>query len=321
MKRERVPSQCSGRSLSLVAWGRVLCVAALLLLPAAQSAAAEAPETQPEFSFGLIADVQYADKDNGGERRYRASLTKLEEAVGKLNRHALAFLANLGDSIDGRGDQSLTDLRRVLDVFTKSQAPVRHVIGNHCLELPRRELMPALGLDQGHYAFQFRGWQFLVLDTMEVSLKSEPGTAQRLEAEAWVANHPELPTYNGALGPNQLAWLKSELTEARKAQRNVVVLSHHPLATIPGHESLLLWNAVDVRQVLSEAGCVVACFAGHDHVGAYVRTDGIHYLTMPGVVEAPTDSNRYAVVDVYRDRLEVRGAGDAPSRTLQFALP
>jgi hypothetical protein len=42
---------------------------------------------------------------------------------------------------------------------------------------------------------------------------------------------------------------------------------------------------------------------------------------VPGVVEAPADGIRHAVVDVYRDRLATRGAGDVPSRTLTFALP
>jgi hypothetical protein len=292
----------------------------LLLLPQ-KSSCATIPEPQPQLSFGLIADVQYADKDSSGERRYRESLAKLDRTLEDLNLRPLAFLANLGDSIDGRDDQSMVDLDRVLAVFARSSAPVHHVVGNHCLEVPRRHLLPALNLARGYYAFQSHAWQFLVLDTMEVSLKAEPGTEQRLEAEAWVARSPELPTYNGAVGEAQLAWLKTQLTEARQAQRRVIVFSHHPLATVPEHKSLLLWNAEVVRQVLVEAGCVVACFAGHDHAGAYVLVDGIHHLTVSGMVEAPTDGNRYAVVDVFRDRLEFRGLGDVPSRTLRFTGP
>jgi len=293
----------------------------VLLFLSQESGAASRPKPEPQFSFGLIADIQYADKDSSGERRYRESLGKLDRCLADLNRQPLVFLANLGDTIDGRDDQSMADLDRVLAVFVRSHAPVHHVVGNHCLEVPRRQLLPALGLASGYYTFLSHEWQFIVLDTMEVSLKSEPDTEQRLEAEAWVASNPELPTYNGAVGPTQLAWLKTQLAEARQAQRKVVVFSHHPLATVSEHESLLLWNADVVRQVLAEAGCVVTCFAGHDHSGAYAVVDGIHYLTVPGLVEAPTLSNRYARVDVFRDRLEFRGLGDVPSRTLRFAEP
>ena len=58
--------------------------------------------TDPHFSFGLIADVQYADDDNrpGIDRHYRASLPKLEEAINEFNRHDLAFVVHLGDLVD-----------------------------------------------------------------------------------------------------------------------------------------------------------------------------------------------------------------------------
>ena len=54
---------------------------------------------------------------------------------------------------------------------------------------------------------------------------------------------------------------------------------------------------------------------GHDHAGGYARSGGVHYVTVPGMVEAP-EKNAFAVVDVYDDRLDVRGFGSVPSRTL-----
>jgi hypothetical protein len=300
--------------------GCLLGVAGFLSLPGA-AGAADLREAEPLFSFGLIADVQYADKDPSGKRRYRESLTKLERCLADLNDRPLAFIVNLGDTIDGRDDQSLVDLGKVLKEFARSRAPVRHVVGNHCLEAPLRELMDRFGLTNSYYAFESHGWQFLALDTMEISLKAEPDSEQRREAEAWVARDPKLPTYNGAIGPVQIQWLRSQLTDARQGQRPVVLLSHHPLATVAGHESLLLWNAEAVRRVLAEAGSVVACFAGHDHAGAYAVVEGIHYLTVPGMVEASPTGNRYAVVDVFPDRLEFRGMGEVKSRVLQVDEP
>lgn len=272
----------------------------------------------PEFSFGLIADVQYADKESAGARQYRAALVRLRQSLADLNRLPLAFLANLGDSIDGRGDQSMADLRLVLEAFTEVRSPVLHLVGNHCLEVPRAELLPSLGLTNAYYSVHVRGWQVIVLDTMDVSLKAEPDTEERQAADAWLAREPDLADYNGAVGSKQLRWLREELVRARESRFKVIVLSHHPLATVPDHAWLLAWNAPAVRQVLAESGCVVACFSGHDHEGAYTSVDGIHYLSLPGMVEAPSDGNRYAVVDVYGDRLELRGRGDVAHRELRF---
>jgi hypothetical protein len=271
---------------------------------------------EPEFSFGLVADVQYADKETSGQRRYRESLGKLKEAMEGLNREELLFTANLGDSIDGRDGESLADLRKVIELFEHSRAPVRHVIGNHCLELPRSQLLGALGLSGSHYSFEEDGWLFVVLDTMDVSVKAEAGSRELAQAQALMQRDPTLPSYNGAVGDVQMRWLEGELSRARVKGSNVVIFSHHPFATEAGHESLLAWNASAVRRVLVQSGCVVACFSGHDHEGAYLIEGGIHYLTVPGMVEASGGSNRYAVVEVYADRLEFLGRGEVASRVL-----
>jgi manganese-dependent ADP-ribose/CDP-alcohol diphosphatase len=291
-----------------------LMVAAGLLfaVPCVDEGVAE----EPEFAFGVVADVQYADKETSGKRRYRESLGKLQEAVEDLNGENLLFTVNLGDSIDGRDEESRADLREVTQVFEGSKAPVRHVIGNHCLELRRRQLMDALGLASAHYSFVQGDWMFVVLDTMDISLKAEPGSEELAEAEAWLERDPTLPTYNGAVGDVQLRWLEGELQRAWASNQRVVIFSHHPFATESGHESLLAWNAAAMRRLLARSGCVVACFSGHDHEGAYVLEDGIHYLTVPGMVEASEESNRYAVVEVYGDRLEVLGRGEVESRSL-----
>lgn len=113
-----------------------------------------------------------------------------------------------------------------------------------------------------------------------------------------------------------MQWLEAKLQQAKASGLKVVVFSHHPFATVAGHESLLAWNAAAMRRLLARSGCVVVCFSGHDHEGAYLIQDGIHYLTEPGMVEASEESNRYAVVEVYGDRLEFQGRGEVEGRSL-----
>ena len=55
----------------------------------------------PKLRFGIIADVQYADKDDAGSRNYRGSIDKLAAAVDTFNAQGVDFVINLGDFIDG----------------------------------------------------------------------------------------------------------------------------------------------------------------------------------------------------------------------------
>ena len=54
---------------------------------------------------------------------------------------------------------------------------------------------------------------------------------------------------------------------------------------------------------------------GHDHEGGYAQQDSIHFVTFQGLVESGAE-NAYAIVEVYPDRLEIRGYGTVPSRSL-----
>jgi len=305
-----------------IRWAIRASLLALLSSGGLATAAAEANHANsieaPRLRFGLVADVQYADKPAQGARRYRESLARLESCVAELNRQEVAFVVNLGDLIDGNGAQSGADLREVMARLGSLRAPVRHAIGNHCLEVERPVLIEALGLQTGYYSFTQVGWRFLVLDAMEVSLKAAAGTEQRRLAEAYLARDPKLPTYNGAIGQAQLAWLEEQLAQAQRAGERVIVFSHHPLWVGASDPALTLWNHDEVFETLARPGVVRASFSGHDHRGGYALHAGIHFVVLPGMVEAAGDGYPHAVAEVYADRIEIRGAGGAPSRTLQL---
>jgi SAM-dependent methyltransferase len=209
-------------------------VSALAVCAAALLAAPPQDAGDTDFSFALVADVQYADKPDAGRRRYRSSVSRLEEAVRDWSDEELSFLVQLGDLIDGRDDdaQEAADLARVLDTLARTGLPLRHVVGNHGLELPRALLQERLGLERTWYAFARDGWRFVVVDSLWL------GTVGRAEddvlaadARAWVEAHAERPqanTWNGGLGPEQRAWLADELAAAHAAGEHAVVFSHLP---------------------------------------------------------------------------------------------
>jgi len=59
---------------------------------------------------------------------------------------------------------------------------------------------------------------------------------------------------------------------------------------------------------------------GHDHRGGYAVKNGIHYLTVHGMVETE-DSTSYAVVHVDGERLEIDGRGRQPDQVLELGAP
>ncbi len=291
----------------------------LALVSCARAVAQTSPPETPLFSFGMISDVQYQDKDPFHNRHYRTSLRKLRESVADLNTRALRFTIQLGDLID-EGEQSLGE---ILPVFNGLNMERRHVLGNHDFALGRTTVLEALGLESAYYTFAHEGWRFVVLDSVDVSVSGGwPEDSERVRLArtmlAALESRKQLHGYpwNGALGKAQLAWLDRTLADACARGERVVVAAHHPVlleATTPYH---LMWNHEEVRAVLDDHACVVAYLNGHDHGGGYAERGGIHYLSVNGMVEAP-ERNAYAVVHVFDDRLQVEGTGKQPSRTLE----
>ncbi|XP_042749808.1 manganese-dependent ADP-ribose/CDP-alcohol diphosphatase, partial [Lagopus leucura] len=106
--------------------------------------AAAAMEDALRFSFGVIADVQYADAEDGCDfwgcrrRYYRHSLRLLRAAVEAwaAERPPPAFVLQLGDCIDGVNARSGSAeaeaaLARVLAALGRLRVPVHHAWGNH----------------------------------------------------------------------------------------------------------------------------------------------------------------------------------------------
>ena len=123
-----------------------------------------------QFSFGIIADVQYADRDSWGPRNYRAAIDNLAQAVTELNKSDTAFVVQLGDAIDG-GDDAAGALDLAVAEFDKLNVPTYHVIGNHDLwGIDRQSVFEKLGLESWYYDFEHGGWRFVVLDTMDISI-------------------------------------------------------------------------------------------------------------------------------------------------------
>lgn len=280
------------------------------------SASAES-EREPLFEFGLVADAQYCDCDTKGTRHYRESLAKLSEAAKTFNSKDLAFTLQVGDLIDRHRESFET----ILPVWRQIQGPRHHVLGNHDFPVPTDEVVDILGMPHQYYDFSRDGWRFVVLDTNDISTYANPQGSPKdvrgeevLDVLQWTGD-VNAKKWNGGVGKEQMAWLESVLDDAEAAGEKVVVAGHMPVAPLDQHNA---WNDAAIVETLESHDNVVAYLNGHNHAGNYhAERNGVHYLTLQGMVEQ--DTNAYATVRVHPDRLVVDGYGREPDRKLKFS--
>ncbi len=268
------------------------------------------------LTFGAIAAAQYADKEPHKTRHYRNSIDKLNTAIEEFNTHDLDFVVHLGDVID-TGWDAYDD---VLPVMSKSKAPVRYVLGNHEFAVAaekKNQVADRLGLEDPYYDFKIKKWRFVVLNGNDVSYiaattPEQTAAADRMFKPLAKRGATNAMNWNGGLGAEQLEWLESILANADRKKEKVILFCHFPVFPDNAHN---LWNCDDVLSLIDKHKSVKAYFNGHDHRGHYAERDGVHYITMRGMVEKEVDTG-FAIIRVFGDHLEVIGFGEESSRML-----
>ncbi len=276
----------------------------------------------PRVQVGLVADSQYADIDAKGTRFYRQSIGKLGAAVEHFNGRDLAFCVHLGDLID-REWRSFDEIAKPL---AKSRHRWHQLLGNHdfdVLDDLKTRVPNRLGMARRYGSFDHSGFRFVILDTNDVSTYAHAfGTPEKIHAEAELArakaaNLRQAQPWNGGIGPAQLAWLDRVCEEARSSSRTVIVFAHHPVWPDDQHN---LWNSAEVFAVLDRHPHLVAWINGHNHAGNYAERNGVHFLTMHGMVET-VDTTAFASARFSGNRLNITGQGREPSRELTLRWP
>ncbi len=275
------------------------------------AAAAAYAQPKPQFSFGVMADIQYANADTAGPRAYRDSIGKVETCEALLAKERPVFVIQLGDFVD----RGLVSFDTLLPVFDRMAVPKYHVLGNHDFIAPQAVIVKRLGMPAAWYAFERPGWRFVVLDGMQENADDPAG--MKLLETLRREGAPNAQTWNGALGRTQRAWLRRQLREAAARGERAIVFCHFPALPESCRPQHLLWDHEQVVAILDSQPAVVAYFNGHDHNGGYAERNGIHYLTFPAMVEHAARQSCF-VVDVFPKQLVVRLAGEPTGRGLAF---
>ncbi|KAL1496478.1 hypothetical protein AB1Y20_016432 [Prymnesium parvum] len=255
------------------------------------------------------------------------------------------------------GPQSEVAFEKVVTELQRCTAPMYHAIGNHelynfdwpslrrKLNLPERGWRvapdePACEADFSFVVQPVAGWSFLMLNAYEVSVMQHEeldghGEAVRLMREynpndvlgdnqgqvdyfsGLSGRKMKYVPFNGGVGARQMQWLRKEVVSARERGDRIVILSHLPVLADASSHRTLMYDCDEVLRILHEDGCghVVAVFAGHLHRGGYaVDGEGVHHVTLRSPL---SHDDCFGRVEVYDDRLELRGNGEQ----LSFSMP
>lgn len=271
------------------------------------------------LTFGLIADLQYADQEPANNRFFRNSLEKLRQAIEVFNARQVAFVVDLGDLID-RGWQHFDS---ILSVYSRLRCPLHLVPGNHDFEVEDSQkvhVLARLGHREGWMDFAAGPCRFILLNGADVStfahLSGHPKHRLALEwmedlnAASALNGNP----WNGGIGEEQITWLAARLDESAAVGERVIALCHYPI--FPAHRHNLL-NDLEILRVLRNYPNVAAWFCGHNHEGGYARFAHLHHVNLKGAVDTELDP-AFCLVHVYSDRFEMEGFGQEVSRSLPF---
>lgn len=268
-------------------------------------------QTEAELRIGLVADPQYADNPAAGKRYYRESLWKLREAIVTFNANHVDFVQNLGDIID-KGWKSYDS---IIPIYQNLNPGIEnyHLLGNHDFSIDSShftDLLETLSMPDYYYSYVKKDWRFIVLDATDYSYFSNSlhkhDTNQINSYYDNTEGKSNNYRWNSAIGEIQQNWLRQELDSARSLKQKVIVFSHMPLRPLGASENL--WNNEEIFDIIENNSNIVAFINGHNHAGDYVFKNGIHYITILGMVD--TMINSYGILEIYKNRLVLKGYGN-----------
>lgn len=244
-------------------------------------------EAASVVKVGMMADIHYAEKDPMNTRFYRESLSKFHKAIAYYNQSKPDFVVELGDLIDqaDNPETEVTWLETIDRAYGKLQCPRHYVLGNHCVtQLTKFEFASLTRASvRSFYKIEKSGVSFLVLD----ACFREDGASYSRNNFDW---------RDSSIPALERKWLKHQLAVIK----GPIVVFMHQRADEGGVYQIK--NAALIRKMLEDSKKVCAVFQGHSHKNDYQEINGIHYVTLAGMVEGRgLESNSYSELQVLSD--------------------
>jgi 3',5'-cyclic AMP phosphodiesterase CpdA len=274
-------------------------------------------ERQGLLHVGIFADLHAHDTDSPLDQFVLTGWAeRLQACVDAMNEWPADLMIQLGDFVNGRFvlGAEFGDPERIPGILEAAEAvyagfggPRHHVLGNHDVEdLTKAEFLDRVNIDDTAYSFDAGAYHFVILDAQY----RLDGTDR--ENEFWFMQ--------GYVPPFLLDWLREDLA-ATDGPAIVCMHQRLDLDFELRHGGPEIANHLEVRNVLVEAGNVIAVFHGHDHGGGYSEIDGIHYVTFHAALDRtwgkpPTWA--FVTLDPEARTIAIDGAGVQPDLTLHY---
>ena len=186
---------------------------------------------------------------------------RLSTFIGAMNKAKPDFIIEMGDFVTP--DKKFASY---FDTWNLFQGDKYHVIGNHETDggFSKNQVLESRRMNHPYYSFDKNGFHFIVLDGND-------------------KKSPDTKPYYRLIGPEQMAWLKSNLAETIHP---VVLFSHQGLFALDGEDGGSVENYREVQEILDSHNLhhpekrVIACFNGHTHFDYAQNIKGIWYITI-----------------------------------------
>jgi len=77
-----------------------------------------------------------------------------------------------------------------------------------------------------------------------------------------------------------------------------------------------LWNDAEIVDIIEKYSNVKVFINGHNHSGDYIFKNGIHYITLTGMVN--TSINSFGILEIYTDAIFLKGFGRQENMFMKY---
>lgn len=226
------------------------------------------------FQFVFMTDIHLTRDDRAPEG--------FAQAIDSVNALHPDFVITGGDlvmDVLGQGYNRADSLYNLyLSAIRRVKAPVYNTMGNHEMFGTHKESgvkpdhpeygekMFAKRIGKRYYAFEHKGWKFMILNSPEDTRKS---------------------SYIGLIDPEQMEWLKAELKKT-DPETPVIISTHIPLITAytqqyegstkPNDSANVVVNSKEVTDLFKGYNLKLV-LQGHMHTVEDTYVNNVHYLT------------------------------------------
>ncbi|HOK25148.1 MAG TPA: metallophosphoesterase [Bacteroidales bacterium] len=226
------------------------------------------------FSFVFMSDIHLTYERN--------AIPGFKKAIEEVNKLKPDFVITGGDLIMDALSQRYTMADSLYNLYSEMvkeiKAPVYNTMGNHELygiysrsgadpsNPEYGEKMFEKRLGKSYYSFDYKGWKFLVLNSVEDTGKDR---------------------YIGFIDSTQINWIKEELQKT-DTLTPVVLVTHMPFITVNSQmyrystasndSGLVVVNSREVLDLFSHYNLKLV-LQGHLHMVEDIYIDGIRFIT------------------------------------------